>query len=381
MGIFGPGAPARLRELRTAGQRTPAELIDRYHLACQPIRDLLVEYLRERQPALDYSSLEQLARHAGQLFWADLEAHHPGIDSLQLPAGVAVAWKQRLRTKTRRPSAPAGGKSEVGVPRINHRECLTPVRAFYLDLAHWAVEDPARWGQWAVPCPVGQAEIIPAQGQAAPQVPDGRPDPGTAARPARPGRAPSGGRRRSPATAGSGPQPARRGVHRRRADAGPLRGHQSSPGKVWAHDPASGKRRNLTDEEEHAFWAFATVEVLRATGIRIEELTELSHHSLIQYRLPATGELVPLLQIAPSKTDAERLLVVSPELADVLAAIICRIRGPAGAIPLVAAYDARERVWLPPMPAAVPAARRRRAPGDRRRTRPRLLTRRSPDRR
>jgi hypothetical protein len=45
-------------------------------------------------------------------------------------------------------------------------------------------------------------------------------------------------------------------------------------------------------------------------GIRLEELLELSHHSFIQYRLPSTGELVPLLQVAPSKTDAERLLVI-----------------------------------------------------------------------
>jgi len=52
------------------------------------------------------------------------------------------------------------------------------------------------------------------------------------------------------------------------------------------------------------------VEVLRHTGIRIEELTELSHHSFIQYKLPTTGELIPLLQIAPSKTDTERLLPV-----------------------------------------------------------------------
>lgn len=43
-----------------------------------------------------------------------------------------------------------------------------------------------------------------------------------------------------------------------------------------------------------------------------------THHSLIRYRLPTTGELVLLLQITPSKTDFERLLVVSPELADVL---------------------------------------------------------------
>jgi len=83
---------------------------------------------------------------------------------------------------------------------------------------------------------------------------------------------------------------------------------------------------------------------------RIEELTELTHPSLVQYRVPATGELVPLLHIAPSKTDTERLLVVSPELADVLSAIICRVRDNTGAIPLVAAYDYHERVFNPPLP-------------------------------
>ncbi|MGH3504585.1 MAG: tyrosine-type recombinase/integrase [Nocardioidaceae bacterium] len=72
--------------------------------------------------------------------------------------------------------------------------------------------------------------------------------------------------------------------------------------------------------------------------------------SLIQYRLPTTGEVVPLLQIAPSKTDTERLVVVSPELADVLSTIIQRLRGVDGSIPLVAGYDVRERVWSPPLP-------------------------------
>jgi hypothetical protein len=70
----------------------------------------------------------------------------------------------------------------------------------------------------------------------------------------------------------------------------------------------------------------------------------------VQYRLPTTGDLVPLLQIAPSKTDAERLLVVSPELAEVLSAIICRIRDDNGAVPLVRARDYHEHVWLPPSP-------------------------------
>jgi hypothetical protein len=103
-------------------------------------------------------------------------------------------------------------------------------------------------------------------------------------------------------------------------------------------------------EDHQAFWTWATVEVLRMTGIRVEELTELSHHSLIQYKLPATGELIPLLHIAPSKTDAERLLVADPELGEVLSAIICRIRDKDGTVPLVVAYDIHELVGLPPMP-------------------------------
>jgi len=37
----------------------------------------LVDYLKERQPALDYNSLETLANRLGERFWADLEAHPP----------------------------------------------------------------------------------------------------------------------------------------------------------------------------------------------------------------------------------------------------------------------------------------------------------------
>src|SRR5665647_1085391 len=48
LGVLGDRAPVQLRGLSTVGQRTPEELIDRYHL---------VDYLRERQPALDYASL------------------------------------------------------------------------------------------------------------------------------------------------------------------------------------------------------------------------------------------------------------------------------------------------------------------------------------
>jgi hypothetical protein len=349
LGTFGPAAPMRLRELRTAGQRTPEEMIDRHNLACRPIRDLLVDYLKERQPGLDYASLEQLARRLG-MFWADLEARHPGIDSLHLSAEVAGAWKQRMRTKPMTITLPDGSKTVIETERICHREFLTPVRAFYLDLAQWAVEDPSRWARWAAPCPVGPADTIQGKIQRH-----------------RKSRMDARTRERLPVL-----PVLVRCAAQQHTDAAALlhAAHTASPGDiltaagqtlaraatrgtsatVWAEDLATGKRRNLTVEEDRAFWAWAAIEVLRATGIRIEELTELSHHSLVQYRLPATGELVPLLQIAPSKTDAERLLVISPELADVLSTIISRVREPGGAVSLVAVYDDHERVWLPPAP-------------------------------
>ena len=66
-GIFPAAAPATVRMISTrfAGQLTVEQLVDRYDLACRPVRDLLVDYLRERQPGIDYSTLTGLADHAG----------------------------------------------------------------------------------------------------------------------------------------------------------------------------------------------------------------------------------------------------------------------------------------------------------------------------
>lgn len=108
MGIFGEDAPERLRAFRTAGQLTPAELVDRYKLQWQPVRDLLVDYLRERQPALDYTSLKMLAYYLAQRFWADLEQHHPGIDNLNLSKEVAEAWNNVSEPSPRSSPQPTG---------------------------------------------------------------------------------------------------------------------------------------------------------------------------------------------------------------------------------------------------------------------------------
>jgi len=351
MGIFGAEVPA-WRSLRRRGRLSVEELVDRYPIACRPVRDLLVGYLKERQPSVDYGTVVSLCYALVRCFWADLEAHHPGIDSLRLAPEVASAWKGRLRTKKVVTRIASGSADEASAERHNYLDVVYTVRAFYLDLAEWALEEPARWGPWVAPCPVRQHELsrrkfvrqrkarmdartrerLPLLPQLVRSTQNWRKDAAeilAAGQAAMPGGAFSA----------AGQSFVRSSPLRPRIEA-----------NVWAQDQAGGRPKLLDREEEHAFWAWAVIEVFRFTGLRVEELLELSHYSLVKYRLPTTGEVVPLLQVAPSKTDSERLLVVSPELAQVLSEVIRRVRGPDGAVRMVRAWDYHERVWLPPLP-------------------------------
>ncbi|MFF3752792.1 tyrosine-type recombinase/integrase [Streptomyces sp. NPDC002018] len=113
---------------------------------------------------------------------------------------------------------------------------------------------------------------------------------------------------------------------------------------------ATVRRINQSLVEDDA-GSWAVIETLRHTGVRAEELTELTHLTLVSYRLPEAGEVVPLLQSVPSKSNEERLLLVSPQLASVLATIVKHLRDAnGGKIPLVARYDSHERVTGPLLP-------------------------------
>jgi integrase len=351
-GALGEDAPAAIEMFSGRGQPGCEQLIDRYQITCRPVRDVLVDYLRERQPSVDFSSLQRFAYLLGKLFWADLEAHHPGIGSLKLPREVAAAWKQRVMTRTRTTTGPGGEQVTLTSLRLDGRSVLSAVRAFYLDIAEWADDDPARWGPWAVRCPVSASDVSHKKDRSRRK---SRMDQRTRERlPVLPALiAWVDAERTRTAALLAAAEATRPGEPFTSAASQTLRRSAMSTqttGRIWAEPVEGGPRQDLTFEEHRGFWAWAMVEVLRHTGIRIEELTELSHHSLIQYRLPATGELIPLLQIAPSKTDAERLLVISPELADVLSAIVARARAGQPQVPLVVSYDKNERVYNPPMP-------------------------------
>jgi site-specific recombinase XerD len=111
----------------------------------------------------------------------------------------------------------------------------------------------------------------------------------------------------------------------------------------------AGTNLDVVFAEHEAFWSWAMIEVLRHTGIRIEELLEPTHHSIRPYRQPSS-EVIPLLQIAPSKTDSERVIPASPTMAAALARIVTRIADTDGRIPLTSRHDEHERTWSDPLP-------------------------------
>ena len=62
-------------------------------------------------------------------------------------------------TKTRTTATGDGGEQTRVSARLDGRSVMTAVRAFYLDIAEWADDDPARWGPWAVRCPVSASDV------------------------------------------------------------------------------------------------------------------------------------------------------------------------------------------------------------------------------
>src|SRR5258708_8388637 len=90
LGISPADAPATIRAFGMAqGQLTIGELVGRYRLQCQPVRDLIVDYLRERQPALDYARLDAIPPSPPAPFSAPIQPPSPPPTTLPLPPAPA----------------------------------------------------------------------------------------------------------------------------------------------------------------------------------------------------------------------------------------------------------------------------------------------------
>jgi hypothetical protein len=192
---------------------------------------------------------------------------------------------------------------------------LFAVRAFYLDIAQRALEDPS-WAPWAVRCPVRDSDVRGSMKQQrqrrarmhqrtrllAPLLPTllnsveehlDHTERLLAATSA-------------PTVVGDTFDVDGEQFQRVVAKSDLRKGGQRGAGRVRVRRLAADEHIDVAKAEDEAFWSWAIVETLRHTGIRHEELLELTHLALVTHTLPDTGEVVPLLQIAPSKLDKER---------------------------------------------------------------------------
>lgn len=337
---------------RRQGQLSVEQMVDSYLPECAQ-RDVLVEYIKQRGAALDYSSKIGLARFLAKLYWRDVLDHHPELaeqPTFALTRAQADAWKERLRWK------------EDGTPRRGRHSVLFSVRGFHLDIAQWALQD-SYWAPWVCPTPVSSrdmkgynkerrrsiAEQHERTRQLAPQLP-------RLVAQAESDRKAAAEALADATTRGAGQQIAYEGELWTIVQREPV-----SPIRLRRND-TDGRQveLNLTQRELDAFWTWAIIETLRHTGVRHEELLELTHLAIQPYTVPSTGETIPLLHIAPSKTDTERLLVASPELMHVLAQIVARLRTGSQAVPLTQRWDYYDRQVSPLLPHLFAAQRNHR---------------------
>jgi len=319
---------------RRVGQRTAEEMVDYYNVT-GPCREPLIHYLKVRSAGLDYASLSGLGGNLVGVFFADILKHHPGQCTFALTAQQSADWKARVKFRA------------DGAPRRDTHGVYFAVRAFYLDISQWALED-AFWAQWAAPTPITFAET-------------------------------RGYLKHRRATTATMQQRTRElaPVLPRLVEAAEQELHAAEraltdatvagvgntidmDGETWEvfrrseHAPIrirrNGKDRDLSLEEDNAFWGWALVETLRHTGARIEEVLELVHMSIQPHKVPATGETIPLLHFAPSKTDTERLMVAGPELVHVLYRVLSRVTKTTGSAPLTQRWDPNEKVLSAPLP-------------------------------
>lgn len=345
-GHFPPGVPATLRGAMRAPAMTPTQLVDSYDLANRDVAEMLTRYLSRRSHDLDYSTLRGLARDLCAIFWREIETINPAQADLALSEETYQAWRAAVDVRG------------DGKPRLGAGGIVTNVRALYLDIQGWAAHEPEQWARWAAPCPISGRDGR-ARTQALRRAKERTDHRTRTLQPLLPVLVAAAEQRRdhlaallaaaTDAEAGQGLVVDGRRYSRifSAGDARHERYHGAA--NVRVHDEQSGTAINVTDADDAAFWTWACIETLRHTGVRNEEMLELSQLSIRQYVRPS-GEVIALLVIAPSKSDRERVIPMTAELFHVIATIIRRLTRDRPTISLATRYDRHEHVTSEPQP-------------------------------
>jgi site-specific recombinase XerD len=353
MGHFPPGTPDSLRRAMLGGRRDVAELVDRYGVRNGEVRQLLIDYLNHRIVAgMDYPTTDKLSRDLVRNFWMVIESINPEQADLNLDEATYQAWRARIDVVD---------TADGPRPRAALHMLLMHVRAFYLDLQSWAPEAPQRWARWVARCPIPATATRSYQRSRRRQM-ERMADRTRLRQPLLPllvehvvnrWEHERGLAARAEAAAPgewfefAGAAYRRKQISEAHRQARETRGYHRLPTGIV--DEGTGATIHVHAAAERAFWDWAVVEVLRLTGIRHEELLELTHLSVRQFQRP-NGEIVALLVIAPSKTDRERVIPMSAELFHVIAEIIRYHTRDGRPIPLLRRWDGHEREHSPLLP-------------------------------
>ncbi|MEU8804908.1 site-specific integrase [Spirillospora sp. NPDC048819] len=346
MGHFPAGTPTTMREALHRGQLTVEELIDRYTIRNQAVRRLLIDYFTRRSADTDYATLSHLVLELAHLFWEKIERINPDQADLRIAPEVYTTWRHMINTRN-------DGKPRAGVDGI-----VIIVRSFYYDLHTWAAHEPELWGPWVAPCPVPPSELR-GLGKRRRRINERSADRTRQRQPllpllvqhveARYERARTLLERAAFLPDGAAFELHGRTYRRIVTRHDRHRRRQRGRLAVRVRDEMTGQIIHVETEEEQAFWEWACIQTLRHSGVRIEEMCELTHLSIRQYRRP-NGEVIALLVIAPSKTDRERVIPMSAELFHVIASIIRRHTRDGRSILLLNRFDAHDKLWSTPLP-------------------------------
>lgn len=346
VGHFSPATPSTLRGALRSPQLTTTEMVDRNQVADPVIRQMFIDYLDRRASDVEYSTLSMTATSVVRLFWKVIEEINPDQVDLRLTEEIYRRWRATLAFR------------EDGKPRSGPWIILSAVQALYSDIQAWAVDEPERWARWSAPCPIPRSEMRPLAAHKR-RTQEKTHDQIRALQPLLPVLVDYVESRNQhwrqvlerASAAGHGEQFSQDGHSYTRVitrgDAQLIR-NGDRPG-VHVRSPRFGRTIDVGLYEDAAFWTWATIETLRYSGMRIEELTELSQLSVRQYQRP-NGEVIALLVVAPSKSDRERVIPMSAELFHVIACVIRRVTGEHKSVPLATRYDDYERVTSEPQP-------------------------------
>ncbi len=348
MGHFPEGTAPTLRTFIYRGQRSVGELVDFYGVKHAGVRQVLIDYLARRRADTDYITLEALARHLACHFWATIERINPGQSDFKISQELYDQWRAEITYWTKDKT-----KIRKGVEKV-----LLAVRGFYMDLQSWSIGEPERWASWVAPCPIMPRDLK-GFGKRRRDTNRRMADRTRVRQPLLPVLVQHVESRYEhlaslleaarPLALGTEFRHEGRRYSRTNSDKDRRSAKQLAKPPVRIVDHGTGDVVNLTLAEDAAFWEWAAVEILRHSGIRIEELCELTHLSIRQYQRP-NGEVIALLVIAPSKSERERVIPMSAELFHAVAQVVRRQTRDGRAISLVTRYDPAERSWSEPMP-------------------------------